>query len=479
VVKRPHVALIVTVVVLVPLAVYGSGLARDFDLLADLSETNEAREGFDVLAAHLGAGEMQPLNVVIVDSAGFDTPEGLQRTEGLARALAGLPHVATVSSFTDSLPDDNTLSVAHQLSLQADAVDEALVAGVDTAALETAAAQLMDVYGYLAQLARAYPQVLTDPGYTAATAALGRLAILAGEEPATLDAAALQKAVGHLRALAGGLRSLRDSFATRPDAILLPDLYLKNNQGLKALRDAYLSTDGSAARLQVVLDSGPYSPEALDTTQAIRSTLAETDFIGGVEGNSSVTLDLREAADRDMTRAIIFVLGGIFIVLLLLLRALVAPIYLILTILLSYAATLGVIRLLFVDILGTTGITWWVPLFMFVMLVALGMDYNIFLIGRVKEEVRLHGTLDGTKLALARTGGIITSAGIIVAGTFASMMSASILGLLQIGFAVAFGVLLDTFVVRTTLVPALVVLLGRWSWWPSHLRGPKDTEGVD
>jgi RND superfamily putative drug exporter len=216
----------------------------------------------------------------------------------------------------------------------------------------------------------------------------------------------------------------------------------------------------------VVLDVGPYSPEAIATVETMRMTLDKTGFESFIDGSSAVLLDLKEAASRDMNRAIVYVLSGIFVVLIILLRALVAPIYLILTILLSYTATLGVVRLLFVDILGAAGIVWWVPMFMFVMLVALGMDYNIFLIGRVKEEVAPHGTRAGTRMALARTGGIITSAGIIMAGTFASMLSASILGLLQIGFAVAFGVLLDTFVVRTTLVPAVIVLLGRWSWWP-------------
>ena len=276
--------------------------------------------------------------------------------------------------------------------------------------------------------------------------------------------------MAQLEALAGGLDSLQQSFAARPDAILLPNLYLKSNAGLKALRDAYISTDGTAARLQVVLDSGPYGSAAIDATKAIRSALDSAGFHAAVEGDSAVLLDLQSASNRDMTRAFIYVLGGVFVVLILLLRALVAPVYLILTILLSYGATLGVVRLLFVDVLGAAGIVWWVPMFMFVMLVALGMDYNIFLIGRVKEEVAVNGTRVGTRHALARTGGIITSAGIIMAGTFASMMSASLLGLLQIGFAVAFGVLLDTFVVRTTLVPAIIVLLGRWSWWPR--RGP-------
>jgi RND superfamily putative drug exporter len=150
----------------------------------------------------------------------------------------------------------------------------------------------------------------------------------------------------------------------------------------------------------------------------------------------------------------------------------VAPLYLIFTILVSYGATLGIVRVVFSDLLHKPGVTWWVPIFMFVMLVALGMDYNIFLMGRVKEEVAKSGDREGIRTAVAKTGGIITSAGIIMAGTFAAMMSGSILGLQQIGFAVAVGVLLDTFVVRTALVPAIAVLLGRWSWWP---RRPRDT----
>jgi RND superfamily putative drug exporter len=499
VVRRPLVALLVPVVVLVPLAVYGSGLVRDFDLLGDLPKNDETRRGFDVLAAHFGPGQMQPLNVVAVDPGRLDTPQGLARTSRLAERLAALPHVKLVRSFTASLPDPATLRVADQLGVQISAVREAaealkqgLLTGLGPRPeLQKAAAGLLDLYGYLSQLVQGYPEIATDSGFRQAMTALSELARLAQEmglgptsgigsaassaEDSPLAASdivtAAQEVLRRLDSLTAGLEALQTAFAGRPEAILLPDLYLKHNEGLRALRDAYFSTDGAAARLQVILDTGPYTPQALSTVQAIRQAMAESGLQGGVEGNSSVLLDLREASDRDLTRAYVFVLAGVLVVLVLLLRALVAPLYLILTILLSYSATLGVTRLLFVDALGAEGITWWVPLFMFVMLVALGMDYNIFLIGRVKEEVAGNGISEGTRMALARTGGIITSAGIIMAGTFASMMSSRLLGLLQIGFAVAFGVLLDTFVVRTTLVPALTVLLGRWAWWPRRKPG--------
>jgi RND superfamily putative drug exporter len=478
VVKHPVIALVVPVIVLVPLAWYGSGLTRDFDMLADLPKKDEARLGFDVLAEHLGAGNMRPLNVLVVERAGFDTPEGLERIEGLQATLQESPHVAEVRSFMSLLPDRSTLSVAVQLTTLAEQV-QAGAAALRTGAAATAgqtedaAAGLIEVFGYLTQLSSAYPEVLQDPGYQQAAAAMAALSQLAGYTE--LSAGERAQAAAQLESLAEGLQTLQAAFAVRPDATLLPDLYLKRNQGLDNLRNAYFSADGTVARLQVVLDSGPYSEDAIDAVSTLQRTLADVGFEGAVEGNSAVLLDLRDGSDRDLNKAIIFVLGGILVVLILLLRALVAPIYLILTILLSYSATLGVVRLLFVDALGGSGITWWVPMFMFVMLVALGMDYNIFLIGRVKEEVAVHGTRQGTRLALARTGGIITSAGIIMAGTFASMMAGSLLGLRQIGFAVTFGVLLDTFVVRTTLVPAITVLLGRWSWWPRRGPGKKNT----
>jgi len=138
---------------------------------------------------------------------------------------------------------------------------------------------------------------------------------------------------------------------------------------------------------------------------------------------------------------------------------------------------MGIMRLVFEVVLGRE-IAWFVPFFMFVLLLALGMDYNIFLMGRVREEVAVHGTKKGVRLAVLHTGGIITSAGIIMAGTFAAMMSSSILGLVQLSFAVTVGVLQDTFITRTILVPSIFVLLDRWNWWPGHLvrgeRGGKD-----
>lgn len=494
--SRPLIPLVGTLMVLVPLAIYGQGQTRDFDLLQDLPTSMDAHRGFDTLAAHLGPGTMQPLTLVVADPKGFGTADGLARMEQIQARVHAVAEVDAVRSFTGSLQEGQTLSVDKQLSDQIKGVRDGIAqvqitlgsfgntdsAGTqpDRQVFQNAAIGLLDLFSYLQQLGREYPQAQVDPGYQQATKTLAGLAQAAGVTPGTtytpgaaanaLNPELLAALPAGLEKVAAGLEGLRKTFAAQPGALMLPATYLATNEGLRALKVSYLSADATAARFQVVLKVGPYAPEALAAVGKLRIAVNQDGATGAVEGSSAIVADLQASSNRDMVRVVIWVLAGVFVVLVLLLRALVAPLYLILTILLSYGATLGIVRVVFQNILGTSGVTWWVPIFMFVMLVALGMDYNIFLMGRVKEEVATSGNREGVRTAVARTGGIITSAGIIMAGTFGAMMSASILGLVQVGFAVAVGILLDTFVVRTALVPAIAVLLGRWSWWPRRQR---------
>jgi RND superfamily putative drug exporter len=157
------------------------------------------------------------------------------------------------------------------------------------------------------------------------------------------------------------------------------------------------------------------------------------------------------------------------LILVVLLRSILAPVLLILTVVASFLAALGVGAVVFDVIFGFPGSDPSIPLFAFIFLVALGVDYNIFLMARVREETLKHGTRDGMLRGVAVTGGVITSAGIVLAGTFAVLGILPITFLTEIGFIIAFGVLLDTFLVRSVLVPALVFAIGPKVWWPSSL----------
>lgn len=238
---------------------------------------------------------------------------------------------------------------------------------------------------------------------------------------------------------------------------------------LAMLAPMYLNSETNAARFEIILQDNPFSLSAMDTTLELRELFSETQGEYGIIGTTSVNAELRDILGRDMAQTIAIVLAGIFLVLTLMLRSLIAPLYLIGTILLSYGTTIGITRLASEALWGTDQLTWWVPFFMFVFLVALGIDYSIFLFGRIKEEVRQKGSQQGIHHAVAATGSIITSAGIIVAATFAGLMAGNILGLSQIGFAVSLGILIDTFVVRTILDPALATIFGKWTWWPGGI----------
>lgn len=235
-------------------------------------------------------------------------------------------------------------------------------------------------------------------------------------------------------------------------------------------KDAVVKTADGKSLLQVTLSDKADGQAAKNTILRLRDRLSELSNKVYVGGPTAVQLDTLEASIRDRMIILPAVLIAITIILMILLRSIVAPIILLVSTVLSFAATLGVAALLFNHVFGFPGADPAVILFGFVFLVALGIDYNIFLMTRVREEALKRGTAEGVIKGLVVTGGVITSAGIVLAATFAALGVIPILFLFQIAFIVAFGVLLDTFVVRSLLVPALIRDIGSFVWWPSKLK---------
>ncbi len=222
--------------------------------------------------------------------------------------------------------------------------------------------------------------------------------------------------------------------------------------------------------LEATLTSPPDSQAAYDTVgQARAATAAVPGADAIVGGTTAVNLDVQQAAAHDRALIIPIILVVVFVILVLLLRALVAPLMLMATVVLSFGTALGISALFFNHVFNFDAADTSFPLFLFVFLVALGIDYNIFLMSRVREESAHRGARRGAITGLSVTGGVITSAGAVLAGTFAVLSTLPVTFLTEIGFAVAVGVLLDTIVVRSVLVTALNLDLGRWVWWPSSL----------
>jgi RND superfamily putative drug exporter len=222
------------------------------------------------------------------------------------------------------------------------------------------------------------------------------------------------------------------------------------------------------ALLAVIIDVNPYGEKATHIVRDIRKALKVVDPGATVAGTTAENLDVETTNARDTRVIVPVVLCLMLVVLMVLLRALVAPLYLVLSVIASFTATMGVATVFLTKVVGSSGLTFNLPLMAFIFLVALGIDYTIFLMHRVRVEAATHGTREGVLRALVATGGVVTGAGVILAGTFATLTLIPLAPLAQIGATVAFGILLDTFVVRALLVPALTVIAGETAWWPSE-----------
>ena len=271
-----------------------------------------------------------------------------------------------------------------------------------------------------------------------------------------------------------------------PAGVGQPVIVISSPGAAAQLRSALAATPGIAsvtptqiraghAYLEGTLKAPPDSQAAYDTIDRVRSAVHAVPGANAlVGGYTAISLDVKRASAHDRNLIIPLILVVVFIVLALLLRALIGPLVLIGTVVLSFAAALGVSAFFFNHVFGFGGADTSFPLFVFVFLVALGIDYNIFLMTRVREEAIKRDARHGAIVGLAATGGVITSAGFVLAGTFAVLATIPSTQLTEIGFAVALGILLDTIVVRSVLVTALNLDLGRWMWWPSRLSRKPD-----
>jgi RND superfamily putative drug exporter len=246
---------------------------------------------------------------------------------------------------------------------------------------------------------------------------------------------------------------------------------LKQVEGVSQVVPTETSKDGRFDQLSVTLTANPFSDDAADTIPKLRDAAQQA--AGGrlalVGGSTAENYDTSNTLRADAKVIVPLILLVIFFILCFLLRAVVAPAYLVLTVILSFAFALGASYLIFDWFLGQDSSDAGLPTFAFIFLVALGVDYNIFLMSRIREEAEHEETKEAVIEGLEKTGGVISSAGLILAGTFASLMALPLEALFQIGFVVAFGLLVDTFIVRTLLVPSIAFQLDEKNWWPSRI----------
>jgi RND superfamily putative drug exporter len=408
----------------------------------------------------------------------------------LATLVAGLIDARKQALVTNQLD-----AIAAQLRATAGASG-----GSGGQAAADAAAQLAALKSYLDELGAARPAVRSEASYGSAQNAVAALTVrldpisyaqlltsiqelsawfTAGPTPFYFAPTAVKPSAATLagqQAMTAARLRLPAELDTLAAAFTPSDLYAPPD-----LRAAYVSADGTVARLYVTTATNPYDTKSFQTVRELRSLMAAEPgrfatagratapqaYVGGATAEFA---DVQDTISADFLRVAAITIIGILIVLILLLRAIVAPVYLVLTVLLSYATSLSLAALILQRLFGQAGVNYFIPLMVFVLLVALGSDYNIFLMSRVREESSTRELRPGIRVASARTGTVITSAGLILAGTFGALVTSPLQLLFQVGLAVALGVLIDTFIVRSLLVPALTAFIGERAWWPFHRR---------
>ncbi len=436
---------------------YVNGLAVAFPDVAAGVEWRDARDGLEhaidivdrvakqsVVSTQLrtlSASITDPGNAATAGSGSGDEPQSTLMSDYLVELAAAFPEVKTLDPYKDAVR---------------------AAAALENKATITDALNLSTAFDALADHFDATPDATLSPESLAGTASAKEFK---------------REAEDTFNALPDRFAALAAVYATRPDDFYLPTSLTGDDAAkLQDAIDAFVSTDHTATRFYLTSSNAAYTGGAFQSLRDARTTITDgaatfgPAAAGYIGGPTAQFADVQETLASDFLKVGAITVLGILIVLMLLLRAVVAPLYLVATVLVSYGSTLGVSGFLFQEVLGQQGVSPYLPLIVFVLLVALGSDYNIFLMHRIREEAESAGMKDAVRKASGHTGAVITSAGLILAGTFGSMATAPLTILFQVGVAVAIGVLIDTFLVRSILVPAITTIAGDWAWWPSRFR---------
>lgn len=512
-VNRPVVSILVVAILTVPLLLtYDNSLS--FNTVDEIGDDYESVKGLRAIENGFGKGDSLPVQVIIKSDDKLASEEMIPYVERLSQRfeqIEGVEKIRTVTRPTGEIIED--LYVDQQLGLLADGLTDAReglseigegltqiqsgLAGAGSSGglgeVATGIAQLNEQLTLTTQGLQQTGNVQQTVGaLTAISEQLGQ--IQQGLASAGGDGAGMSQLKEGLASsnegitqIADGLTEVSDmmnkmseSDSVRETGLFIPAGTLENKEFAPVL-ERYTFEDGYGIKMEVVLSDDPYSPEAIDTVhrlkEAVASEVKGTPFedadiaFGGI---SSVNSDLADISSSDFSNTVIIMLISLFVVLSIMFRSMIMPLFMIGSLLLTYFTSIAIAELIFENILGFDGISWAVPFFGFVMLVALGVDYSIFLLDRFREEAeRGVSVREAMRVSMTKMGTVIITAAIILAGTFGAMMPSGVLSLMQIASIVVIGLLLYGLIVLPLLIPAITVSFDRGVWWPFGMKKKK------
>ncbi|MBN1367019.1 MAG: MMPL family transporter [Dehalococcoidales bacterium] len=462
--KHPIIAAVPIIIVLALPYIALPNFKLSANVLSQLPKNVESAEGLNVIRDHFPMGDLSPLYLVIqspdgtlLDRNSLNTIEQISQSLGEVEGISRVDYFAAPSSQLNNLGKKfSNINIMSSNALP------------NIAQIAALPASLESLSGELTELAFRYSGITQSTNFTGVIGELQRIqAILTSlSNASTAEQMALVPQLQTALTETGNyLTSLSNEFELNGDSSFID-----------WLKTTYFSTDGTVTRINLILSTDPYADNSSETVTSVRTAVTKLIDNSGLSGAAhyiggelATHADMLETSNTDFILVLIITSIGILLVIIILLRSLLAPLYMVLTVLFNFGATLGITAWLFIDVLKGDNLVYLLPVFVFVMLAAVGADYNIFLVSRIREESEKRPLKEAVQYAVANTGGVITSCGIILAGTFATLAASPLPMVLQIGAPIAIGVLIDTFLVRAILVPALATIAGRWSWWPSCL----------